>query len=114
MRNVPAPDGEKILQIIPQNYIIDDKEETANPVGTFGNKLASTFNIILGDTVAINRLEMALKRVNIAPLGLYLNAIASGEAVLTPDRKEGGRWPSSTSAAEQPTSSSTKTTSSDT
>ena len=90
MRNVPAPDGEKILQIIPQNYIIDDKEETANPVGTFGNKLASTFNIILGDTVAINRLEMALKRVNIAPLGLYLNAIASGEAVLTPDEKEEG------------------------
>lgn len=90
MRNVPAPDGEKILQIIPQNYIIDDKEETANPVGTFGNKLASTFNIILGDTVAINRFEMALKRVNISPLGIYLNAIASGEAVLTPDEKEEG------------------------
>lgn len=90
MRNVPAPDGEKILQIIPQNYVIDDKEETANPVGTFGNKLASTFNIILGDTVAINRLEMALKRVNIAPMGLYLNAIAAGEAVLTPDEKEEG------------------------
>lgn len=69
MRNVPAPEGEKILQIIPQNYIVDDEEETANPVGTFGNKLASTFNIILGDSVAINRLEMALKRVDIVPLG---------------------------------------------
>ena len=80
MRNVPAPEGEKILQIIPQNYIVDDEEETANPVGTFGNKLASTFNIILGDSVAINRLEMALKRVDIVPLGL----------VLTPDEKEEG------------------------
>ena len=90
MRNVPAPEGEKILQIIPQNYIVDDEEETANPVGTFGNKLASTFNIILGDSVAINRLEMALKRVDIVPLGLFLNAIASAEAVLTPDEKEEG------------------------
>lgn len=84
------PEGEKILQIIPQNYIVDDEEETANPVGTFGNKLASTFNIILGDSVAINRLEMALKRVDIVPLGLFLNAIASAEAVLTPDEKEEG------------------------
>ena len=90
MRNVPAPEGEKILQIIPQNYIVDDEEETANPVGTFGNKLASTFNIILGDSVAINRLEMALKRVDIVPRGLFLNAIASAEAVLTPDEKEEG------------------------
>lgn len=90
MRNVPAPEGEKILQIIPQNYIVDDEEETANPVGTFGNKLASTFNIILGDSVAINRLEMALKRVDIVSLGLFLNAIASAEAVLTPDEKEEG------------------------
>ena len=90
MRNVPAPEGEKILQIIPQNYIVDDEEETANPVGTFGNKLSSTFNIILGDSVAIDRLEMALKRVDIVPLGLFLNAIASAEAVLTPDEKEEG------------------------
>lgn len=90
MRNVPAPEGEKILQIIPQNYIVDDEEETSSPVGTFGNKLASTFNIILGDSIAISRLEMALKRVDIATKGLYINAIASAEAVLSSDEKEEG------------------------
>ena len=43
MGNVQAPDGETIIQIIPQNYIVDD-EETMNPVGAFGNKLEAVFN----------------------------------------------------------------------
>lgn len=30
MRNVPAPEGEKILQIIPQSYVVDDEEETSS------------------------------------------------------------------------------------
>ena len=90
MRNVPAPEGEKILQIIPQSYVVDDEEETSSPVGTFGTKLASTFNILLGDSTAISRVEMALKRGGIAPLGLFLNAVASAEAVLSEDEKQEG------------------------
>ncbi|MFR2859447.1 MAG: cell division protein FtsA [Alistipes ihumii] len=90
MRNVPAPEGEKILQIIPQSYVVDDEEETSSPVGTFGTKLASTFNILLGDSTAISRVEMALKRGGVAPLGLFLNAVASAEAVLSEDEKQEG------------------------
>lgn len=90
MRNVPAPEGEKILQIIPQSYVVDDEEETSSPVGTFGTKLASTFNIVLGDSTAISRVELALKRVELAPQGLFLNAVASAEAVLSDDEKMEG------------------------
>lgn len=90
MRNVQAPDGEKILQIIPQNYIVDGEEETTNPVGTFGKKLEATFNFVIGDANAINRLERALARVNVKSLGLFLNAVASAEAVATSDEKEEG------------------------
>ncbi|MDD3108124.1 MAG: cell division protein FtsA [Alistipes sp.] len=90
MRKVPAPDGERILQIIPQNYIVDDEEETSSPVGTFGNKLSSTFNIVLGDSLAINRMEMALSRAGVTPRGVYLNAIASADAVLSADEKQEG------------------------
>lgn len=90
MRNVQAPDGEKILQIIPQNYIVDDDEETSNPVGTFGKKLEATFNFVIGDANAINRVERALARANVKCLGLFLNAVASAEAVTTPDEREEG------------------------
>ena len=90
MRNVQAPDGEKIIQIIPQNYIVDDEEETENPVGTFGKKLGGTFNFVIGDANAIGRVERALARVEIKSLGVFLNAVASAEAAATAEEKEEG------------------------
>lgn len=89
MSNVQAPDNETIVEIIPQNYIVDN-EETANPVGTFGNKLEATFNFILCDTNAANRINRALARVDLRQSGLFLNAISSAEAVATVDEKEEG------------------------
>ena len=89
MGNVQAPDGETIIQIIPQNYIVDD-EETMNPVGAFGNKLESVFNFVLGDNNAVSRVKRALQKVEIRQAGLFLNAVASAEAVATEDEKEEG------------------------
>lgn len=89
MANVPAPDGETIIQIIPQNYLVD-QEETSSPVGAFGNKLEATFNFVLGDTSAINRIRRVLERVEVRQAGLFLNAIASAEAVTTEDEREEG------------------------
>ncbi len=89
MGNVQAPDGETIIQIIPQNYIVDD-EETMNPVGAFGNKLEAVFNFVLGDNNAVSRVKRALQKVEIRQAGLFLNAVASAEAVATEDEKEEG------------------------
>lgn len=89
MSNVQAPEGETIIQIIPQNYIVD-QEETSNPVGAFGNKLEAIFNFVLGDTNAISRVKRALSRVNVRQGGLFLNAIAAAEAVTSEEEREEG------------------------
>lgn len=89
MANVQAPDGETIIQIIPQSYIVDD-EETSSPVGSFGNKLEATFNFVLGDSSSVSRIKRVLSRVNIRQCGLFLNAIAAAEAVTTEDEREEG------------------------
>lgn len=90
MRNVQAPDDETIMERVPQNYVVDDNQEVKNPVGSFGKKLSSTFNFILCLRTPIQRLEMALRRVGIKTLGVTSDAIATAEAVLTPDEKEEG------------------------
>lgn len=89
MANVQAPDGETIIQIIPQSYIVDG-EETMSPVGAFGNKLEAVFNFVLGDNNAVNRVKRALQKVELRQAGIFLNAVASAEAVLTQDEKEEG------------------------
>ena len=90
MRNVQAPDDETIMERVPQNYMVDDKQEVRNPVGSFGKKLSSTFNFILCQRTPMQRLDMALKRLGIKLLGVVPNALATPEALLSPDEKEEG------------------------
>lgn len=90
MRNVQAPDDETIMERVPQNYMVDDNQEVKNPVGSFGKKLSSTFNFILCLRTPMQRLDMALRRLGIKMLGVMSDALATPEAVLTPDEKEEG------------------------
>ena len=90
MRNIQAPDGEVIMERIPQNYVVDDNREVKNPVGSFGKKLSSTFNFILCQKTPMERLGMALKRLGIELLQVFPNSITIPEAVLSSDEKEEG------------------------
>ena len=65
MRNVQAPDDETIMERIPQNYLVDENQEVADPVGSFGKRLASTFNFILCAKTPIERLNLALRRLGL-------------------------------------------------
>lgn len=90
MRNVQAPDDETIMERIPQHYMVDDAEEVRNPVGSFCKRLSSTFNFILCSKTPLQRLDMALRRLGIRMLGVFPNALATPEAVLTCEEKEEG------------------------
>ncbi len=90
MNNVQAEDGIKILDRIPQTYIIDGQEKVKDPVGRFGSKLASTFCFVLGSWKPIDRLEKALMGVGIKPVKTFANALASAQAVTTADEREMG------------------------
>lgn len=48
------------------------------------------FNFVLGDNNAVSRVKRALQKVEIRQAGLFLNAVASAEAVATEDEKEEG------------------------
>ncbi len=90
MRNVQAPDEETIMERVPQNYVVDGDQEVKNPVGSFGRKLASTFNFVLCHKTPMQRLDMALKRLGIKMLGVIANTLAVPESLLTSDEKEEG------------------------
>ena len=90
MRNVQAPEGEVIMERVPQNYIVDDNQEVENPVGSFTRKLQSTFNFILCQETPMKRLELALKRMKISILNVLPNSLYMGESVLVADEKEEG------------------------
>lgn len=90
MRNMQAPDGYKLMHIIPQHYIVNDDEEVMDPIGRFGKTLGSTFNLIIGENVIISRLDKALQKIGIKQAKLFINPLAMAEAVTFPDEKELG------------------------
>ncbi len=90
MYAVQAPDGYRLMHIIPQHYLVDHDEEVSDPVGMFGKTLGSTFNLIVGENLILSRLEKALQKVGIEPVGIFVNPLAVSEAVMFPDEKDLG------------------------
>ncbi len=90
MRNVQAPEGETIMERIPQNYVVDGNREVTNPVGSFGKTLSATFNFVLCSTTPLQRLEMVFKRHGITLKGIFPTVLATPESVLSPDEKSEG------------------------
>ncbi len=90
MGNVMVSEDRFIMERIPQRYVINDTTEVDDPVGVFGSPLSSTFNFISSDNIPLNRLDMALRRLNITPRRIFSNAVVVGDAVLSADEKEEG------------------------
>jgi cell division protein FtsA len=87
MRNMQAPEGYRLLHIVPQHYMVDEEEEIMEPVGRFGKTLGSNFNLIIGKTTIISRMEKALQKAGVSVARLFINPLAMAEAVVLPDEK---------------------------
>ncbi len=90
MNNVQAEEGQRILDRIPQRYVVDGRDTVKDPVGRFGKKLETTFNFVLGSSTLIDRLEKTLQALGVRSRKTFASAIASAEAVILPEEKEMG------------------------
>ncbi len=82
--------GEEIIDVIPQDYIIDNESGIREPVGMLGNTLEANFHIIIGQTAAAKNIYKCIKKAGLEMVNLILEPIASAEAVLSEEEKEAG------------------------
>ncbi len=82
--------GEEIIDVIPQEYIIDGESGIREPVGMLGNTLEANFHIIIGQTAAAKNILKCIKKAGLTMEDLILEPIASAEAVLSDEEKEAG------------------------
>jgi cell division protein FtsA len=88
--NLMVPPGEKIIHVIPQEYIIDNEAGIKKPVGMCGNKLEATFHIITGQVAAIKNLIKCVEKAGLKVSNITLEPIASADSVLSAEEKEAG------------------------
>ena len=90
MYKLAMPSGEKIIHVIPQEYIIDNEQGIKNPIGMSGIRLEANCHIITGQITAAKNIYKCVDRAKLNTLGLFLEPLASSEAVLTDEEKEAG------------------------
>jgi len=87
---VAIPADQKILHILPQEYLIDEQEGVRQPLGMSGVRLEAKVHLV---TCAVNAMQNIVKCINRCGLEVdevILEQVASSYAVLTDDEKELG------------------------
>lgn len=82
--------GEEIIDVIPQEHIIDGEAGIREPVGMLGSTLEANFHIIIGQTAAAKNILKCIDKAGLSMVDLILEPIASAEAVLSDEEKEAG------------------------
>src|SRR6056300_716350 len=89
-RAVAIPADQKILHILPQEFLIDNQEGIKEPVGMSGVRLEAKVHMVTGATNAIQNIEKCVRRCGLEVDAVVLEQLASGYAVLTDDEKDLG------------------------
>ncbi len=89
-RAVAIPADQKILHILPQEYIIDGQDGIKEPVGMSGVRLEARVHMVTGAVSAAQNIIKCVRRCGLEVDDLVLEQLASSHAVLQEDEKELG------------------------
>ncbi len=89
-RAVPIPADQKILHILPQEFIIDGQEGIHDPVGMCGVRLEVQVHMVTGAVSAAQNIIKCVRRCGLEVEDLILEQIASSHSVLDDEEKELG------------------------
>lgn len=89
-RAVAIPADQKILHILPQEFVIDNQEGIREPVGMSGVRLEAKVHMVTGAESAAQNIVKCVQRCGLDVDGIVLEQLASSYSVLTDDEKELG------------------------
>lgn len=89
-RALAIPMDQKILHILPQDFIIDQQEGIREPVGMSGVRMEAKVHIITGAVSSAQNIIKCIRRCGLEVDDIILEQLASSQAVLSDDEKELG------------------------
>ena len=89
-RAVAIPADQKILHILPQEFIIDSQEGIREPIGMSGVRMEAKVHMVTGAESAAQNIVKCVQRCGLQVDDIVLEQLASSFSVLTEDEKELG------------------------
>ncbi|MDX1635014.1 MAG: cell division protein FtsA [Marinobacter sp.] len=87
---VAIPADQKVLHILPQEFVIDNQEGIKEPMGMSGVRLEAKVHLVTCAVNAAQNIEKCVRRCGLEVDDIILEQLASSYAVLTEDEKELG------------------------
>ena len=89
-RAVAIPADQKIIHILPQEFVIDKQEGIREPIGMSGVRLEAKVHMVTGAVSAAQNIVKCVRRCGLDVDDVILEQLASSYSVLTEDEKELG------------------------
>jgi len=89
-RAVAIPADQRVLHVLPQEFIIDNQEGIKEPVGMSGVRLEAKVHLISGAMSAAQNIIKCVRRCGLEVDDIILEQLASSHSVLTEDEMELG------------------------
>lgn len=87
---VTLPGGHELIDVLPQEYIVDGQDGISDPIDMIGTRLEVSVHLITGPVTVRQNVIRAVNRAGLLVAGIVLEPIAAAEAVLTDDEREYG------------------------
>lgn len=87
---IAIPADQRILHVLPQEFVIDSQDSIREPVGMSGVRLEAKVHIVTGAVSAAQNIVKCMKRCGLNTSDIVLEQFASSQSILTEDEKELG------------------------
>ncbi len=84
------PDGQQILHVLPQYYVIDGRDKVMDPLGMHGIRLEVQAHIIMGAISSVQNLLKCCESAGVSVQDIVLEQLASARSVLSEDEQQLG------------------------
>ncbi|MFP5358040.1 MAG: cell division protein FtsA [Gammaproteobacteria bacterium] len=89
-RAILVPADQKILHVIPQEFMVDGRDGIHEPVGMFGVRLEAKVHMVTGSVSAAQNIFKCVETCGLHVDQLIVQHLASAEAVLLPEERNLG------------------------
>jgi len=84
------PAGDQIIDIVPQDFTVDNTAYVLDPIGMSGVKIGANFHVITGDRNAIRNIKRCVDKSGLITRDLVLQPLASAASVMNDEDLEAG------------------------
>ncbi|GAB5466351.1 MAG: cell division protein FtsA [Candidatus Kapaibacteriales bacterium] len=89
-KKLPIKSDDRIIHILPSEFIVDGQDGITDPLGMSGTRLEGIIHVITGKVTAIKNIERCVEKAGLKVKNIVLEPMASSRAVISRDEKEVG------------------------